>query len=537
MLQGVLYPHWANSPNFGVGEPRFVFYPPLTWMAGALMGLVMPWKSVALAMCFLLLAATGLANRALAREVLADGPATLAGCASIFLGRSLSDMTRRSGYAELTGGFWIPLLLLFLLRNRNPSGSLWTRIFDGSVVPLSLVIAGIWLSNGPLGIEATYLLAATALVSAMMQKSWAPIARATIAASLGMGVASVYLAPAVWERSSANIQLALSAPGYQIENNWLFSHLADPSLSTASLAAHNVLTFSVSVIAVAMFVVTLTAFLVAWKRGALPGDREWWLPLALIPLATFFLLFPISQPVWNLLPALKFLQFPWRWLLVLQTPLALFFASAVWSLPRRRRPLILGACMALFFAAGTTAWLFSFENCNTFDSNLRNWEEQGGAAGKPEYSPPGIQYELVLPDVPRNCVVRNLNDLMGVSGAAGEGLNPVLTQAQDLCTGEFSEALNRPERKGIVGIVEQAGYLILPLRSYPAWSVTVNGRPTSTFTEPGHGLLAVPVTPGPVTVIVTWATTRDVAAGRWMTFLALVLLAVAFRVEWKTAPS
>ena len=91
--------------------------------------------------------------------------------------------------------------------------------------------------------------------------------------------------------------------------------------------------------------------------------------------------------------------------------------------------------------------------------------------------------------------------------------------------------------KGIVGIVEQAGYLILPLRSYPAWSATVNGRPASTFTEPAHGLLAVPVTPGPVTVIVTWTTTRDVVAGRWITFLALVLLAVAFRIEWKTAPS
>jgi len=65
---GVFYPHWAPSANFGAGEPRFVFYPPLTWMLGAGLGLVMPWKVVPIAMTILLLAATGIATLRLARE-------------------------------------------------------------------------------------------------------------------------------------------------------------------------------------------------------------------------------------------------------------------------------------------------------------------------------------------------------------------------------------------------------------------------------------------------------------------------------------
>ena len=40
---GLLYPHWAPSPNYRAGEPRFVFYPPLTWMLGAAFGLIFPW--------------------------------------------------------------------------------------------------------------------------------------------------------------------------------------------------------------------------------------------------------------------------------------------------------------------------------------------------------------------------------------------------------------------------------------------------------------------------------------------------------------
>ena len=62
MSAGLLYPHWANSANFGAGEPKFVFYPPITWMAGAVLGMLLPWSFVRLALFILLLAATGMAT-------------------------------------------------------------------------------------------------------------------------------------------------------------------------------------------------------------------------------------------------------------------------------------------------------------------------------------------------------------------------------------------------------------------------------------------------------------------------------------------
>ena len=292
----------------------------------------------------------GLATRALARTALADAPATLAGCAALFSGYALFTAYERSAFGEMTGGFWIPLLLLLILlldrrrpacgdpglRNRHPSGDLspipaWKRAFDGSTTLLALVVAGAWFSNVPLGVMASYLLAAVALAVALVSKSWAPIFRASVAAVMGIGLAAIFLLPAVWEQRWIDIRQATGDAGEMIENSFLFARHANPLLKE-----HDIELMRVSLIAVTMIAVALAGLLISRMRKTLPAPRRWWIPLALIPVAILLLQFPISLPVWNLLPKLRFLQFPWRWLVVLEAPMAIFFAAAVW--PRNAAP-------------------------------------------------------------------------------------------------------------------------------------------------------------------------------------------------------
>ncbi|MGA2897367.1 MAG: 6-pyruvoyl-tetrahydropterin synthase-related protein [Acidobacteriaceae bacterium] len=539
MSMGFLYPHWAYSPNFGAGEPRFVFYPPISWMAGAILGMLLPWSVVPLVLSILLLAATGLAVRALARETMADGPATLAGCAAIFLGYALFNVYKRCAFAEMTGGFWVPLLLLYALRRRNPSGNFWERAFDGSAAPLALIVAGIWLSNGPVGIMAGYLLAAVALVSAGMEKSLVPVLRAAVGTILGMGLASFYLIPAIWERKWASIQLAFTLSHSVVENNWLFARHADPGM-----LSHDVFLIQVSLVAVAMLVVAFAGGAIAWFRGVVPGERRWWLPLALIPPVVLFLLLPVSLPVWYGLPELRTLPFPWRWLVVLEAPMAICFASAAWFDRRALRIPMLAACAALFMGISLAAFPVWFVEGTSLEASIqKSVREDVGVLGQPEYAPPGIRFPLVDRIVHSACLLDSPPDatLQSEAGLApawdGESASCNSSSWQEaILIGDPSQSDAAPymqEQKRIMGVAEHAGYLILRLRYYPAWGVRVNGIPVTPRAERERGLMAVPVPQGKVQVSVDWTTTSDVVAGRWVSAVALLLVTGLYLFERK----
>jgi len=525
LLHGHPYPNWASSPDFGAGEPRFVFYPPLSWMAGALFGLVLPWSGVLLFLDVLLLAATGLATRVLAREILDDNAATFAGCASIFLGCGIFNIYQRCNYAELSGGFWIPLMLLFQLRRHSPDGQFWKLVREGSTLPLAFVIAGIWLSDGPLGIMALYLLITIALVSTVIEKSWEPVVRATVASILGLGLSSFYLVPAIWERKWANIQDAITQREYLIENNWLFWRTADP-MSPRHIAMLQL----VSEGALLMFAVTLCAVLVAWRRGVLQ-DKRWWIPLVLIPAVVLIFLLPISLPLWHWLPALRFLQYPWRLLLLMQSSMAIFLASAVWSFSLRSRKWIVCATTIVFLAVAVGAWGILYKDCQTVLAALPGLAEQGQIWGKPEYSPPGIPSTMAGPGASFNCLVAGTEENSSRAPDAG---SPVHIQSQGKCEGDFHQVANLQERKGFTGSASHAGYLILRLRSYPNWVVTLNGQSVPQMMESTTGLVAVPVAQGPVAVLVNWKTSADVIAGRCLSVVAALLLVAFYRFEWKS---
>lgn len=540
---GIPYPHWTPSANYDAGEPRFVFYPPLTWMLGAALGVIFPWSVAPMALTFLCLAGTGLATRALALEACQDGVATLAGCASIFSGFALFTAYERSAFPEFAGGFWMPLLLLFALRDRNPAGSLVRRAFDGSTALLAVALAGAWLSNAPLGVMASYLLAAVALFAALLNKTAAPMLRAAVGAVLGLGITAFYWLPAALERRWVDIRQAYDDPGYNFENNWAFAHHPNPVLAQHDIELHRV-----SLIAVSMIIVALAALAVSWRRGTLgaqksTGSRLWWIPLAAIPAVVLFLLFPISRLVWNLLPQWQFLQYPWRWMEAVEAPMAIFFAAAAWPSRRRSRVLVSAGCAAAFVGATVFAANSFFQACypeDTVASTLADFRSGKGFEGMYEYEPPDSDRELIAMGLPDACLVGDPGTVLGKEDEDGD---LVWNPAQGSCEATFSAnpppRLANPEHRQLHALVPHPGYLVLRLLSYPAWQVRVNGYVltsdrASALIKREDGLIAFPVKHGPVELTVDWITTPDVLLSRWITGISVLLLVGLYTAErWK----
>jgi hypothetical protein len=540
---GIPYPHWAPSPNYGAGEPRFVFYPPLTWMLGAVLGLVLPWNLAPIVLTFFTFAATGLATRALALEALDDLPATLAGCAALFSGFTLFTAYERSAFPEFAGGFWLPLIVLFAMRDRHSSASLFRRVFDGSTAPLAIALAGAWLSNLPLGVMAGYLMAGVALLWTLLRKSWAPLFRAAVAAVLGLGLAAIYWLPAAFERNWVDISQATQDPGYNFESNWLFAHNSNPVL-----ALHDQILHQVSWIAISMIAVAALCIAIAWRRGALPigkstASRLWWAPLAAIPVVILFLLFPVSRPLWYLLPEMRFLQYPWRWLEAVEAPMAIFFTAAVWPSGRRARAAVLVVCAAAFLAATAYASRYFFQVCYPEDTvalTLVDYRAGAGFEGMYEYEPPGGDDSSIATGLPDACLVSDPSIVLGKPDASDPESNPVWSRDQGSCQATF-HFLNgnrgNPEHREMRPAIARSGYLVLRLLSYPAWRIRVNGQLLTELPSRDDGLIAVPVPQGPVDLTIDWSISPDVLAGRWVSALSLPLLIALGLIELRRGPA
>ncbi len=288
---------------------------------------------------------------------------------------------------------------------------------------------------------ASYTLAAVALAAALTTRSWVPVARAAIAAALGLALAGVFLIPALWEQRWIDIGQAngtVGDPGLLIENHWLFPPAVSTSRSVPFAEAH-----VSSLITSPMIVVALASVLAFWWRrrrlaeSGEPQVRRWWLPLSLIPIAGLYLQLPISRPARNLLPKVRFLQFPWRWLLVLEAPMAIFFAAAIWprSAARRWQRRAVGALCTAYLLLSTVFAAKTFFRVSQPDDSLAApataFRSGHGFWGADEYAPPGGD-NFIATGLPDACLVNASNAELGVTLVPD--YNPVYVPDRITCT-------------------------------------------------------------------------------------------------------
>ena len=495
--EGIFSPRWTEWANHGFGEPRFIFYPPLSWMLGAALSFVVRWNAVPGAFIVIVQTVAGLCSFALARRFLPKNAALFGAACYAANPYALLVVYMRSDFSEQLACALMPLVVLTalqlcgLVENRR-------RSFSRAMAFFAVAFAAVWLSNAPAAVIASYSVALIFAWAALEKKSMQPLWRGAGGLALGFALASFYLLPAAYEQRWVNISQVLSL-GLQPADNFLYTMGNDPE--------HNVFNWIASSVAVLLLVMTGIAAIAALQRtmqGQESDDRKkLWRMLLILSAAAAILMVRQSAFFWAHLPKLRFVQFPWRWMAIVAVPYAYFSAAMM-----RQRMRWIWFALVLIAVCGTAALLVkkTWWDSDDIPSLQEAVANDQGFEGTDEYDPVGDDHTN-LPEKSARVQILPAEE----SG------------------GHAPEAEIRIERwtaeERVVRVVSSEPLRVaLRLLDYPAWHVEVNRKPVTPEHAENNGEMIVALAPGTQRITARFVRTPDRTLGSAISLLGVLTL-------------
>ncbi len=493
--EGVLYPRWTAWTNHGFGEPRFIFYPPLSWMLGAALTRLMPLTWVPVAFIVLTQTFAGLAAFLLLKRLTTERAAILGAACYAMNPNALLMTYIRSDFAEQLACAIFPLVLLGGLKLCNYLQD--SESGPSSIVYFAVPFAGVWLSNAPAGVIASYSMALLMAWAAITQRSLKIAVRGACGLALGLSLTGFYLIPAAYEQRWVNIGQALSS-GLLPSQNFLFTAIED--------VEHTWFNWIASMCALMLVLSLGISALLSGRLGkravASGGLRSAWTALLVVGAAATVLMLRFTLPLWGLLPKLRFVQFPWRWM----SMVALIFACFAAAVCEKRRGWLLFAVMAVVSVPmGHLLVSNGWWDTDEMPTQYAAIERGTGFDGTDEYDPLGDDHSDLPVSVP----------LVKILPESKDGSSAPQAQAHVV---EW-----KTEKKEIRVDAKEKARVALRLLNYPAWRVEVNGQAIAPERMDDFNVMVIPVQSGSSVIRVWFARTADRTVGILVSVLAMIV--------------
>lgn len=497
--EGTVYPRWTAWTNHRFGEPRYIFYPPLSWIFGAALVRVAPLPWVPLLFVLLTQSFAGLNAFFLLRQLAGRRGALFGAACYAANPNALLLSYVRSDFAEQLACAIFPLLLLGTLKltrlvRSHPAGS--------SLLSFSVPFAAIWLCNAPAGVIATYGMSFVIGWAVVRERSSEIAVRGAGAIALGFGLAGFYLIPAAYEQRWVNISQALSS-GLLPRDNFLFTSINDVEHTWFNSIA----SVSAVVLSLLLFGLALVSGKFANGFASAGAGRKVWTALLGLGTGSFLLTLRWTLPLWESLPKLRFVQFPWRWMSVVALVYVCFLAAVAekrrgWIVPVL--VLVLSVPLAHFLI--DNGWWDPDEMPTQQDAMLNGT----GFDGTDEYDPVGDDHLDLPGDTPQ---VRVLAEASG--GEPAEHAQVTILKW-------------KTQHREVEVRTRAAASVVVRLLNYPAWRVTVNGKQVVPSRMDDINEMVVPVQPGISRIEIRFVRTPDRILGDGVSALSLCISAWVF---------
>ena len=526
---GNLYPRWGIDFALGYGYPLFSYYSPLAYYVAECFHLLGAGLTDAVKMTYILATVgSGLSMYGFVRRLFGRNAGLLAAVVFMFIPYHLVDLYERASFAEYCAFAFLPLVFW----------AFWELISAPTrhrLALAALAYAGLIMTHNATFLMATPLLALYCLYLLLHQSAGGTTDRsgpshrtstvqrlsgALGAALLAFALSAALLFPALlerdyiaqeqWTQGSFNYLKHFIYPAQLLSPIWGYGYAGEGPFDDVSLQ-------------LGLVAVVLSVMAVIWRPRTRRGQ---WMFFFVMTCLLVFLMLPLSSPLWQALPIVNLVQFPWRLLILTALTLSVTAGGLIAGLPRdpisgrshTLDPAVVVVCLLTVLASQHYA-------VPQFTAHDPRSETEKAIIDFETFHPPDrVGMTAWVREQPQDSplVEEYLND------------RP-LTRAQVIGGTGRADTLRSGGASIEAEVEAESGAAVqFYVYYFPGWEARVDGEKVPTRPESPHALLTIDVPPGRHRVELRYTDTAMGKAGKLVSALALLAAVGALCLRRKT---